>query len=188
MVGMSVHPPRRIALVGLMAAGKSRVGRLLAASLSCPFVDADQLAEERAGRPISDIFREEGEPRFRALEAEILTELAGREPPLVVATGGGVVESEANRTRLRGEFVTVWIELDPGEAARRVGGSRGKRPLLSVSDPEGVLRELSARRAPWYRQVSRHRVHSTRDTRPEDLRDVILDLLEGGGVDEGGGG
>lgn len=165
-----------MALVGLMGAGKSRVGRLLARDLGWPFADADALAGRAAGKSVEEIFRSEGEDRFRDLEAEILESLAGTPPPLVVALGGGVVEREGNRRILRESFFTVWLDVASAEAARRVG-SRPGRPLLADRDPALVLAALSASRRAWYTEVARLRLSTGARTRPETLCRRIRDSL-----------
>jgi shikimate kinase len=169
----AMQEPRRLALVGLMGAGKTRVGRALAAGLGWPFHDADRMAEARAGKSIPEMFRVLGEAPFRDLEAEILAELAETPPPLVAALGGGVVERAENRALLGLGFFTVWLDVAPEEAARRVGPGPG-RPLLEGEDPGIVLSGLDRRRRPWYEEVARLRLATVASTRPEDLRDRIL--------------
>jgi shikimate kinase len=158
--------PCRVALVGLMGAGKSRVGCQLAALLSWPFRDADLLIEEREGRSIQDIFQEQGGDAFRDLEAGVLLELSSQPPPLVVSLGGGVVERSENRARLRSSFFVVWLDVDPERAALRLGSGAG-RPLLAGGSPVVRLRELHARRSRWYSEVA----HLTLDANiPEPVR------------------
>jgi shikimate kinase len=169
----------RLALVGIMGAGKSRVGRLLADALGCPFHDCDRELEERSGRSVPELFATEGEEAFRIRESELLRDLATLPPPRVVATGGGVVEREENRRRLSEDFTVIWLRLGSGEAARRVGRSR-HRPLLAGGDPEEVLAGILARREPLYREVAHITVDTGGEARPEDLRDVILDVLDRG--------
>jgi len=151
---MPNYPPRRVALVGLMGAGKTVLARAAGARLGWPVLDADGLLEERAGTPVAGIFAREGERGFRSRERRLLAELAGSPAPFLLATGGGVVEEAANRRRLREDFWTVWLRIDPGVAAARLGRDE-TRPLLASGDPASVLRELDARRAPAYREVSR---------------------------------
>ena len=171
---MSVHPtPRRLALVGLMGAGKTRVGRLVASALDWPFHDADLLLASEAGLSVPAVFEQEGEAGFRLRESAVLAGLAGLEPPLVVATGGGVVVRPENRRRLAEAFLVIWLRVTPEEAARRLARGRG-RPLLAGSDPVGVLRSLAAVRDPLYAEVAGVTLPTRRETRPEDLRDEIL--------------
>jgi shikimate kinase len=146
-------PSSRVALVGLMGAGKSRVGRHLAALLKWPFFDADTRIEERTGMSIEELFRTRGEAAFRDLEVELLTELSNMGPPFVAALGGGIVERPENRELLKTEFFTVWLKVDPDRAAERLGRGAG-RPLLYGRSPGDVLAELERRRGPWYLEVA----------------------------------
>src|SRR5262245_55411381 len=123
-------PACRIALVGLMGAGKSRIGRQVAARLGWPFFDADRLVEERTGASIEALFRERGEAAFRDLEADTLEALSLTPAPLVAALGGGVVERPQNRAVLKTSFFVVWLIVDPERAAERLGHDSG-RPLLA---------------------------------------------------------
>jgi shikimate kinase len=130
-------PPERIILIGFMGSGKSSVGRILARRLGYELVDTDALLEERAGAPIARIFREQGEPAFRALESEILAAVADR-PRSVIATGGGAPAHRPNRDFFtRGDAVFhLRVSL---EAARKRTGENADRPLLA-QDPEAVRR------------------------------------------------
>jgi shikimate kinase len=166
----------RLSLIGLMGAGKSRAGRLVAAALSWPFHDADLLVERDSGLSIPRLFATEGEAGFRAREARVLADLAASPPPFVVATGGGVVTSEGNILRLREAFTVIWLRITPEEAARRLAGGKG-RPLLTGGDPLKVLRELAALRDPLYAQASHRVIDCHRETAPEDLRDEIIEIL-----------
>jgi shikimate kinase len=168
--------PRRVALIGLMGAGKSRVGQLTAAAAAWPFVDADAAAEEEAGCPVSEFFRREGEPSFRRLETRLLAGLAALDPPLVLATGGGVVEAPENRRILREAFLVVWLRVDPEEAARRLLKGGG-RPLLAAGDPRETLTRLAERRDPLYAETAHLTLRTDRMSHAEDLRDELLDAL-----------
>ena len=167
----------RVALVGLMGAGKTRAGKVLAERLHWPYHDADRLIEAQAGESITEIFRSRGEAAFRGLETECLRQLAQREPPFVVSLGGGVVEQRANRVLLADRFAVVWIQIDPREAARRLAG-KTDRPLLGTENPLEVLQRLAARRSPHYYRVSDIQIPTTRDVRPEGLAERIrVELL-----------
>ncbi len=166
---------RRVALVGLMGAGKSRIGRQVAALLTWPFFDADHLIEEQTGLSIEELFRHRGERAFRGLEADVLAELSAKPEPLVAALGGGVVERAENRERLKSSFFVVWLEVDPKHAAVRLGRGAG-RPLLAGRPLEVALEELRARREPWYREVA-HLTLDTNAAEPPDLGRAIADAL-----------
>jgi len=136
-----------IVLVGFMGAGKTTVGRLLAAKLGVRFADSDQVIEQRRGRSVREIFAEDGEPAFRLAEREVVAELM-RGPDAVVAVGGGAVEHQPSRRLLRAARV-IYLEVSYDEAMRRVGGDAG-RPLLSRPD----LADIYRRRLPVYQSVA----------------------------------
>jgi shikimate kinase len=149
--------PEHVVLVGLMATGKTTIGRRLATRLDRPFVDADGELEDRTGLSVRDLFEKEGEPGFRRLESDLLGELLDTPEPHVIATGGGVVVTPESRERLKGAgaFV-VWLDADPAFLASRAAG-KTTRPLLD-GDPVGTLKRLSSERAPWYAEVADVRI------------------------------
>ena len=139
---------RAIVLVGLMGAGKSTVGRRLAARLGLPFRDADHEIEAAAGMPIPDIFSLYGEPYFRDGERRVIARLL-QEGPLVLATGGGAFMDETTRGRIAEAGISVWLKADLEVLMRRVR-KRSNRPLLQNPDPEGTMRRLMDVRHPIY--------------------------------------
>lgn len=169
---------RRVALIGLMGAGKTRVGRALAERLGWPFHDADRQVEEAAGTTVASLFADRGEAEFRRLEAETLQALAAAAPPLVASLGGGVVERAQNRRVLERDFTVVWIRVDPREAARRLAGA-SDRPLLAGGDPVRVLTDLAARRAPLYQRLADATVTTGVASTPEGVAGEILRVLAG---------
>lgn len=140
-----------IYLVGMPGSGKSVVGNELAGRLGVPFFDLDDEIERREGRPIGRIFSEEGEPYFRALEAELLTRMATRDPA-VVACGGGVVLEPANRVTLRATGVVVFLDVPLEVLKERVEPS-ADRPLIHS---DGDLERLLAERDALYREFAAH--------------------------------
>jgi shikimate kinase len=140
--------PRSIVLIGMMGAGKSSIGRRLAARLAIPFVDADVEIEEAAGMSIADIFAAQGEPYFRAGEARVLARLLDHGPQ-VLATGGGAFMNEQTRAKMRETAVSVWLKADLDVLARRLR-RRNDRPLLKTADPVATLAALLAEREPVY--------------------------------------
>jgi len=140
-------------LTGFMGVGKSATGRLLAEDLGWEFLDVDEEVEKVAGKVVARIFREEGEARFRDLEAEALAGALDR-TRVVVATGGGVLLREGNRRLLAGRLV-VNLEAPPEECVRRVRGSAAERPLLSGPRPEAAARRLWEERQALYCAVPR---------------------------------
>jgi shikimate kinase len=147
MTGLS----RTVALVGMMGAGKSSVGRRLATRLGVPFKDADSEIELAAGCPIAEIFDRFGEHAFRDGERKVIARLLG-DPPHVLATGGGAFIDAATRARLKESAVTVWITAPVEVLLARVQ-RRDNRPLLRGGDPRGTLEKLLGERAPIYAEA-----------------------------------
>jgi shikimate kinase len=142
---------RTIALVGLMGAGKSSVGRRLANALGLPFRDADAEVEAAAARSIPDIFAELGEPAFREGERRVIARLLD-EPPHVLATGGGAFMDPKTRALIKDRCVSVWLKTDLDVLARRVG-RKDNRPLLVGKDPLDVLKAQADARYPGYSEA-----------------------------------
>ena len=144
--------PAHVVLVGLMGAGKSSVGRLLATALETSFVDTDEVLEARGGATVAELFARDGEEGFRALELEVLDEVLRDPSGAVVATGGGVVTTPAGRALLGRESAVVFLDVSAAVAAARVGDAR-TRPLLA-GDPRGTLKALAAERRAHYVEVA----------------------------------
>ena len=145
-------------LVGMPGAGKSTVGRELAARLGVPFLDLDAEIEREAGAAVADIFRDGGEASFRALEAAALVK-ASMQDPAVIACGGGVVLEPANRITLRNTGVAVYLDVPLDELRRRVQPA-SDRPLIRQ---EGDLERLLDSRGPLYREFAGHVVDGSGD-------------------------
>jgi shikimate kinase len=137
-----------VVLVGLMGAGKTAVGRLLAERLSLPFVDADREIETAAGLTISEIFERHGEPFFRDREEKVMARLLSG-PPQVIAAGGGAFMSAATRDRIKASSVSVWLKADVDLLVKRTA-KRNTRPLLAGENPRAVLERLAGVREPVY--------------------------------------
>ena len=161
-----------VALIGFMGAGKSAVGRALAAATKMDFIDLDAVIEEKAGRSISEIFACEGEPVFRRIEAAITADAAGSENT-VIACGGGVVLDQANIEALRCNAVIIYLSADPSVMLRRVLNSPEKRPLLQVIDPAEAMDGLLKHREPLY-EASADRIVNTSDLGIEGVVQNIL--------------
>jgi shikimate kinase len=150
------HPaaaiPGNIFLVGLMGAGKTSVGRLLAKRFSKTFYDCDQEIERRTGVKIPVIFEIEGEAGFRLREATVLRELAVLSD-IVLATGGGAILHEDNRQALMQNGTVVYLRASLDDLWQRTRHDRN-RPLLHTADPRTRLEELFAQRDPLYREVA----------------------------------
>jgi len=139
------HP---IVLVGLMGAGKSSVGRRLAEKLKLDFVDADHEIETAAGKSISEIFADHGEPYFREGERRVIARLLGNGAQ-VLATGGGAYINDETRARIQEHGVSVWLNAPLQLLMKRVM-KRQDRPLLKAEDPEAVMKKLIETRYPVY--------------------------------------
>lgn len=144
-------PCRTIVLVGLMGAGKTKIGRRLAARLDLPFFDSDSEIEAVAGETIEEIFRNRGEAVFRNGERRVIARLLGQ-PVHVLATGGGAFMDLLTRQVIARRGVSVWLRADLDVLAARVA-RRNNRPLLQASDPRSVLAELIERRHPVYAEA-----------------------------------
>ena len=139
----------------MMGSGKTTVGRAAARRLGWEFVDSDRQVELRAGRPVAEIWRMDGEQRFRHLEREALAAALGSaaDRPAVIAAAGGSVLDADNRALLREHPPVVWLRADAETLLGRVHGGGGHRPLLAV-DAAGTLQRLNAEREPHYREVA----------------------------------
>lgn len=142
---------RTVTLVGMMGAGKSSVGRRLAAKLDVPFRDVDSEIETAAGCSISEIFERYGEPAFRDGERRVIARLLG-EPPHVLATGGGAYMDAKTRETIRDTSVSIWIRAPIDVLLQRVK-RRDNRPLLKTGDPREILERLLKEREPIYAEA-----------------------------------
>ncbi|MGH8617385.1 MAG: shikimate kinase AroK [Burkholderiales bacterium] len=164
--------PGNVFLVGLMGAGKSSVGRMLAKRLDKAFVDCDHEIERRTGVGIPVIFDIEGEAGFRVREAALIEELTARDG-IVLATGGGAVLDAHNRTLLAGRGCVVYLRAAVDELWRRTRHDR-HRPLLRTPDPRARLTELLTAREPLYQEVA----HVTVDTGSQSLQALADRIVE----------
>ena len=164
--------PSNIFLIGPMGAGKSTIGRRLAAALDKEFVDADRELEERTGAEIPLIFELEGEAGFRKRESELLTGLVTRKG-IVLATGGGVVLSAQNRTRLVECGFVIYLDAPVDLLVARVARNQ-HRPLIQTANPRATMRELMRTREPLYRGSADIIVRSTH----RSSRFVVKEILQ----------
>ncbi|WP_205880959.1 shikimate kinase [Limisphaera ngatamarikiensis] len=142
---------RNVALIGFMGSGKSAVGKLVAAELGFDFLDTDEKIEQAAGMSIPEIFRSLGEAGFREWERRIVRSLAGLRNT-VIATGGGLPTYDDHLERLKEHSLVVCLWASPEVLFERVR-HHTHRPLLQTEDPLQRIRELLARREPWYRRA-----------------------------------
>ena len=179
-----MNAPRHIhnlVLAGFMGCGKSSVGRLAAEQLRFRFVDTDALIESRARKTIPEIFAQQGEPAFRALERQVVAELNGDEK-VVISTGGGLIVDPANLASLKEHGLVVCLWASPETLFERVCRT-SHRPLLQDPDPLAKIRRLLAEREPFYRQadvlvISEHR--SLREVAAHVLQEFHLALRRPG--------
>ncbi len=157
-----------------MGAGKSTIGRMLAGRLNTSFVDTDFLIEERTGADIPWIFDVEGEEGFRNREASVLKEVL-EENDAVVATGGGIVLREENRSALKKVDHRIYLSAGIDQLVERTCKDK-KRPLLQVENPREKIEELLAFRDPLYREVASHIVN-TDNRSPRSVVAEIINLL-----------
>jgi shikimate kinase len=151
--------PPAIFLIGMMGAGKSTVGRLLARRCGFDFIDCDRELEGRSGVSIATIFELEGEESFRRREAALIDELTLR-PRTVLATGGGAILSEENRRHLRERGLVIYLRASVDEILRRTQKDRA-RPLLQTADRRGRIAQLLAEREALYDAIAHVAVHSS---------------------------
>jgi shikimate kinase len=174
--------PRSIVLVGMMGAGKSTIGRRLAARLHLPFSDADTEIEAAASMSIPDIFETHGEAYFRNGEARVIARLLDN-GPAVVATGGGAFMREETRDRIREKAVSIWLKADAEIIMRRVR-RRADRPLLQTENPEATVSRLLEQREPVYQNADL--TIASRDVPHDRIVDECIAALHvrlcGGGV------
>jgi len=131
-----------VALIGFMGTGKTTVGKALAEKLNRQFIELDELIEKKAGKPISDIFKQEGEIAFRELEIEVTRDIANNKN-VIIACGGGLVLNKINIDRLRKECIIVYLTASFGTILKRTSDDAGKRPLLAVPDRGLQIKEYT---------------------------------------------
>jgi shikimate kinase len=147
----TIRPARSIVLVGLMGAGKTKIGRRLATRLNLPFSDSDEEIETAARETIAEIFANRGEAVFRDGERRVIARLLDG-PVQVLATGGGAFMDPATRRVIAARGVSIWLRAELDVLFQRVS-RRGNRPLLTAPDPRAVLAELIDRRYPIYAEA-----------------------------------
>jgi shikimate kinase len=140
-----------IALIGFMGAGKTSVGRLAAEQLHFDYLDTDEVIQSRTGRTITEIFSTDGEPAFRKMESDLVTELAAR-TKTVISTGGGLPVNPQNLINLKKYALVVCLWASPEKIWERVK-NQTHRPLLHDPDPQKKIHDLLAVREPFYKQA-----------------------------------
>jgi len=168
---------KNIYLVGFMGTGKTSVGKILAKKLKKEFVEMDEEIEKREGKKIVDIFRLFGEPYFRKVEKEVLKEIASCFN-LVVSCGGGVVVDEENLKILKETGVVICLKAKPSVIYERTKKTK-ERPLLNVPEPLKKIKELLAKRAPFYAKADYSVDTST--LAPEEVSEKVIEILKNEG-------
>ena len=164
---------RSLYLVGMMGCGKTSTGRPLAERLGYGFVDADAVIEQAAGCTIPEIFEQDGESGFRAIETQVLNAISQRHS-LVVATGGGVVTQSPNWGLLHSGIV-IWLDVEREQLLKRLRADMTTRPLLQRPNPEAALDALLNERRPLYAEADLTVVID--EETPDVVADGILHLL-----------
>ena len=165
---------RSVVLVGMMGAGKSTIGRRLAARLRLPFLDADiEIEAAHAGMTIPEIFATHGEPYFRDGEARVIARLLDSGPS-VIATGGGAFMREETRNRIRDKAISIWLKADADVIMKRVK-RRADRPLLQTEDPVATVSRLLEAREPVYQTADL--TIGSRDVPHDRVVDECIDAL-----------
>ena len=142
------HLKKTVVMVGMMGAGKTAVGRALAARLGVPFLDSDAEIEAAANMTVPEIFERDGEPFFRAKETQVISRLLD-EARGVLSTGGGAFLAEVNRSNITARGVSVWLNADLDLLWQRVR-HKDTRPLLRTADPRATLADIFDARVPLY--------------------------------------
>ena len=163
-----------VVLVGMMGAGKTSVGRLLAQKLGLPFIDADSEIEQAAQATISEIFERDGEAVFRSGERRVIARLL--EGPLgVLATGGGAFMSDETRGKIHERAISIWLRAELDLLVRRVGRRRD-RPLLNTGNPRDTLAKLLEVRSPIYGEADI--TVESGDQAPEQVAEAVIAALQ----------
>ncbi|PKA42585.1 shikimate kinase [Rhizobium sullae] len=164
---------RNLILVGLMGAGKSSVGRIVAHQLGVPFIDSDVEIERVSRMTISELFAAYGEEEFRALETRVMKRLL-KSGPRVISTGGGAFVNEQTRKHIKKSGLSVWLKADLDVLWERVN-KRDTRPLLKTENPKQTLKNLMNARYPIYAEADITVL--SRDVRKEIMADEVLKAM-----------
>ena len=166
-----------IALIGFMGVGKTAVGKALAKKLNRKLVDLDYLIKHKVGKPVPEIFQQDGEDAFRELEIEVTKEVS-RETNLIIACGGGIVLNKINIDRLKNNSVIVYLTASSGVILKRTSAEGEERSLLNVSDKISVIRELLRFRRPLYKQAADIKISTSRLDIDSVAEQIIVKIKE----------
>lgn len=162
----------KVILIGFMGSGKTSVGTALSKKLSLPLIDLDLFLEEKTGRKIKDIFKEDGEAAFRSFETASLKEVLETEKDFVLSTGGGVVVREENGLLLEKEPLVIYLKASPDTILKRLQTDE-ERPLLFGSDKKERIRTLLADRLSAYTSFSKFQIETDGKTVEEIAEECI---------------
>jgi shikimate kinase len=166
---------RNLVLVGLMGAGKSAIGKIVAHELAIPFVDSDHEIERVSRMTISELFAAYGESEFRKLESRVIRRLL-RTGPRVLSTGGGAFMTAETRDAIRHNGLSLWLDADLETLWERVS-KRDTRPLLRTENPKKTLEDLMIARYPTYAEA--HLKVKSRDVKKEQVADEVIAAIAG---------
>ena len=178
--GCCLMNQQNLYLVGLMAVGKSTVGKLLAETFDMPFYDSDDEIERRAGADIAWIFDVEGEEGFREREEHVIDELT-QLPGVVIATGGGVVKTAQNPQHLASPGIVIHLDCPLHRLIIRTQRDK-KRPLLQTGNPKDILGKLMCERAPLYAEIADYRFITDKQSVKSLVGNIAKKLREDGVV------
>ncbi|MCC6205051.1 MAG: shikimate kinase [Hyphomicrobiales bacterium] len=164
---------RSIVFIGLMGAGKTAIGRKVAATLGLPFLDSDQEIEAVSRMTVPELFERYGEPEFRALEQRVIARIL-EQGPQVLSTGGGAFMNEQTRSLIAGSAVSVWLKAEIDVLMDRVS-KKQNRPLLKAPDPRTVMERLMTERYPVY--ATADVTVPTRDEKKEIISAEVINSL-----------
>jgi len=162
-----------IALIGFMGTGKTAVGKALAEKLGKKFIELDSLIEQKTGKTIPEIFKQDGEIAFRELEIEVTKEVAEGKNQ-IIACGGGVVLNKINIDRLRKESLIVYLTASPKIILKRTSNDAEERPLLKVANPALTIQGLLKFRKPFYERAADIKI----DTSKLGIGSVVEQIIE----------
>ena len=164
---------RNLVFVGLMGAGKSAIGRMVATQLGLPFIDTDHEIERVSRMTITELFAAYGENEFRALETRVIQRLM-RGGPRVISTGGGAFINDNSRHHIKSAGLSIWLKADLDVLWERVN-KRDHRPLLKTENPKQTLQDLMDRRYPVYAEADL--TVQSRDVRKDVIVDEVLEAI-----------
>lgn len=163
-----------IVLVGIMGSGKTTIGKRLAKKLKIDFIDSDHEIEKQTGKTINKIFSQDGEPHFRQIEKETISNIIQKNYPVILSLGGGAFVNDDVRNLVKKQCVSVWLDVALDVVLARIG-EQSNRPLLNNVDKSEVLSKLIAQRSPFYAQCD-IRINSDSTSHTQTVNDIISQL------------